>query len=74
MNPMIFLALTVLSALVFGYLLFRIYHILLTLFLSKMEWSLDDLKSYHVTPTMQMWDKVIQSVILVGIIYKVLYT
>lgn len=65
---------TVISALCFGYALFKIYHFCLMTFLKKMNWKLEDLKNYTVTPTMQFWDKVFQATLLIGIIWKVFYT
>ncbi|MBF0197518.1 MAG: hypothetical protein HQL32_07395 [Planctomycetes bacterium] len=68
------LIITILLALVAGYLLFKIYNILLSLFLKKMNWELSDLKDYTVTPKVQMYDKIAGFILFIAIVYRVLNT
>lgn len=73
-NSIELLLLTIAIAFAFGYLLFKLYHIALVFFLKKMNWKLEDLKNYQVTPTLKKVDKFIQTAIFVGILWKFLYT
>lgn len=73
-NSIELLLLTIAIAFAFGYILFKLYHFALIFFLKKMNWKLEELKNYQVTPTLKKVDKFIQTAIFVGILWKFLYT
>jgi hypothetical protein len=73
-NSLSLLASTIAIAFAFGYILFKIYNLALMVFLNKMQWDIKELKNYTITPTLQKVDKFIYIALLIGIIWKVLYT
>jgi hypothetical protein len=73
-NSISLLLITIAIAFAFGYILFKIYHYALMFFLKKMKWDINVLKNYTVTPTLKKVDKFIQTALIIGIAWKVLYT
>jgi len=67
---LITLAVAVASAM----LLFRIYHMGLMLVLKSFKWNIDDLKAYEITPNVKMWNQVFETLLVIGVIYKVVFT
>lgn len=65
---------TLFLAIAFGYILFRIYHFFLLTFIKKMNWNLEELKTYTIREQMKIWDKVIEIAIIGVIIWRVFYT
>jgi len=57
-----------------AYLLFKIYNVLQALILKKIDWKLEDLKSYVVTPTVKKWNHIIETLVIMAIFWKVFFT
>jgi hypothetical protein len=67
---LITLAVAVISAM----LLFRIYHMGLMFVLSSFNWKVEDLKSYVITPNVKMWNQVFETLLVIAVLYKVVFT
>jgi len=65
---------TLAAAIGSAYLLFKIYNFLQALTLKKMNWTLAELKSYNITPTVKMWSQLIETLLVIAILWKVFYT
>lgn len=55
-------------------LLFRVYHVGLMLVLKSFNWKIEDLKDYEITPNVKIWNQVFESILVIGVIIKVVFT
>ncbi len=74
MKGPVLLLFTLAVAVAAGYLLYKIYGLLLHGFLKKMNWNLEEIKKYPRTPALKNCDHVIELCLLAVIIYKLLCT
>ncbi|MBF0245020.1 MAG: hypothetical protein HQL31_07080 [Planctomycetes bacterium] len=67
---MTLLIFTVAVAALLVYSLFKVYFLALAFFLRKMNWKLEELKDYPLTPGMKLWDQFINLAIICFVIWK----
>lgn len=65
---------TISSAVAVGFVLFKLYAILLEFVLKKLNWKLAELKSYPETPTLKKVNRLIEACILGYVIWHVYNT
>lgn len=67
------LLITIAVAVGSAWIMFKIYNFGQAMVLKKMDWNLEELKSYEVTPTVKNWNRIIETIVILAIFYKVFF-